>query len=104
MEEQLLTQTLRLRRAEKDGAPGAGATVAGLWRETPGKKQESLSANVLSIVRQADEPLLPADVQERLGREGIRADPSAVRVALRRWVERDQLVKEGRYYRDLDDR
>lgn len=103
MEEQVLAQMLRLRQWEADGVPGAANTVNALTKAAPQARRANLSANVLSTVQQAGVPLTPSDVQRRLDDNGIHADLNAVRVALRRWVERERLVKHDRHYvsRDL---
>jgi hypothetical protein len=98
MEEQLLSQMLRLREWGSNGVPGATETVAALEAGAPGHKKQNVSANVLAIVEQADRPLLPADVRDRLATNGVDAEPNAIRVALRRWVDRKRLEKRGRHY------
>jgi hypothetical protein len=102
LEEQLLAQMLRLRQWETDGVVGAAETLQAINAAAPVRKRENLSANVLSIVRQAERPLLPSDVRQRLADRGVQADSSAIRVALRRWAERGQLVRRGRAY-ETDD-
>jgi hypothetical protein len=102
MEEQLLAQMLRLREWESTGVHGAPETVAVTQAAAPERQRENVSANVLSLVRQAQEPLLPADVRDRLATQGIDADLNAVRVALRRWVDRGELGKRDRYYIDAN--
>lgn len=98
IEEQLLAQMLRLRQWEADGVAGAAETMEAINAAAPVRKRENLSANVLSIVRQAERPLLPSDVRQRLADRGVQADSSAIRVALRRWAERGELVRRGRAY------
>jgi hypothetical protein len=100
MEEQLLAQMLRLRQWKADGVPGAAQAVAAAEASAPQRKAENLSANVLAVVRQARQPVLPADVRDRLAADGVNADLNAIRVALRRWAERGQLVKHDRFYVD----
>ena len=59
-------------------------------------KRASVARAVLQVVNDAPAPMEPGEVQEILSNRGIDADLNNVRQALRRWVEREQLVKRGR--------
>lgn len=103
MEEQVLAQMLRLHGWAEDGTPGGRQTLDAVRAAAPAAREKSLSANVLAVVRQAQQPLLPSEIQERLSNVGVEADLSAIRVALRRWRDRGALVKQGdRAYLDAD--
>jgi hypothetical protein len=99
IEEQLLTQVLRLRELEA-GSPEAADTVTATETSTVQRKRGNVSAGALAVVRHAEEPLRPIDVRDRLAADGIEAGMEAIRIALRRWVDRGELAKDGRYYRD----
>ena len=102
MEEQLLAQVLRMHQWADEGMPGARETLEANAAAAPRAKRTNISANVLSIVRQSDgRPITPAEIGDLLAQHGIRADQNAIRVALRRWADRGEIVKEGRVYRAM---
>jgi hypothetical protein len=102
MEEQLLAQVLRMRQFAQSGIGETQRTLDALAATAPEQRQANISANVLAIVRQAQgSDLSPSDVQELLVDRGVHADLSAIRVALRRWAERNQIIKDGHVYRSL---
>jgi hypothetical protein len=102
MEEAVLGQVLRIHQFATSGVPSSQATLDDLAASAPQQIEQNLSANVLAIVKQArGHELSPADVREVLADRGVHADLSAVRVALRRWAERNQILKEGHVYRAL---
>jgi len=102
MEEALLGQVLRIRQFASTGLPGSQETLDGLAASAPQQLERNLSANVLTIVRQAQgHDLSPANVRELLADRGVHADLGAIRVALRRWAERNQIIKDGHVYRAL---
>jgi hypothetical protein len=103
IEEQLLTQVLRLRELEAD-SPEAAGTVTATETSTMQRKHGNVSAGALAVVRHAEEPLRPTDVRDRLAADGVEAGMEAIRIALRRWVDRGELTKEGRYYADASKR
>lgn len=73
--------------------------VEALAARAPELREQNLSANVLTIVRQAQgEGLSPADIQEVLADFNVHADLSAIRQALRRWADRHQIIKNGHRY------
>jgi hypothetical protein len=102
MEEQLLGQVLRIRQFAETGIAGSKATLDALAAAAPEQREHNISANVLTIVQQArGDELSPSDVHELLADRGVRADVGAVRVALRRWAERNRIIKNGHVYRAL---
>jgi hypothetical protein len=102
MEEALLGQVLRIHQFANTGVPGSKDVLDGLAASAPEQLERNLSANVLTIVRQAGgHELSPADVQELLADRGVHADLSAIRVALRRWAERNKIIKNGHVYQAL---
>jgi predicted RecB family nuclease len=102
MQEQLLAQALRMHQFAKTGPPDAERAVRDLAARAPAAREQNISANVLTIVRQAaGEDLTPAEVQEILADFSIHADLSVIRQALRRWAERHMIIKSGHRYRAL---
>jgi hypothetical protein len=102
MQEQLLAQALRMLPFAKTGPPEAAQAIRDLALGAPEARQQNISANVLTIVRQAHgEELTPAQIQEILADFNIHADLSAIRQALRRWAERHMIIKNGHRYRAL---
>jgi hypothetical protein len=102
MQEQLLAQALRMLQFAQIGPPGAREGVERLAAAAPEQRQQNISANVLTIVKQADgEEMSPGDIQEVLADYNIHADMSAIRQALRRWADRHQIIKSGHRYRAL---
>jgi hypothetical protein len=100
MEEQLLAQVLRLHQWSDQGIAGAREALEVNAASAPEAKRANVSANILSLVRQADgASLSPKDVLDGLARHGIQSDLNAVRVALRRWSDRGEILKEGSTYR-----
>ncbi|HEV7527331.1 MAG TPA: hypothetical protein VGO29_00365 [Solirubrobacteraceae bacterium] len=102
IQEQLLAQALRMLQFAEIGPPGAREGVEQLAASAPEQRQQSISANILTIVRQADgAELSPAEIQEILADYNIHADLNAVRQALRRWAERHMILKNGHRYRAM---
>jgi hypothetical protein len=102
MQEQLLAQALRMLQFAEVGPSAARASVQGLAASAPEQRQQNVSANVLTIVKQADgSELSPREIQEILADYNIHTDLSAIRQALRRWAERHMILKNGHRYRAL---
>jgi hypothetical protein len=102
MQEQLLAQSLRMLQFAKTGSPNDARAVRDLAAGAPEARQQNISANVITIVRQAaGEELAPAEIQEILADFNIHADLSAIRQALRRWAERHMIIKNGHRYHAL---
>lgn len=102
MQEQLLAQALRMLQFAQVGPPEAAEAVAALAVNAPEARQQNISANILTIVKQADgAELSPTEIQEVLADFQIHADLSAIRQALRRWAERHMIIKNGHRYRAL---
>lgn len=100
--EAVLGQVLRIHQFATTGIAGSQAVLDNLAASAPEQIEQNLSANVLAIVKQAQgHELSPADVREVLADRGVHADLSAVRVALRRWAERNRIIKDGHVYRAL---
>jgi hypothetical protein len=100
MQEQLLAQALRMLQFAQVGPPGARERVDQL--AAPEARQQNISANILTIVRQAEgAELSPGEIQEILADYNIHADLSAIRQALRRWAERHMIIKNGHRYHAL---
>lgn len=92
-EETLLNQVLAL-QAMRDGKQGDApvAADAEAVRQANGAPARGISTAVLDIVRSAAPVWLSYDaVYERLRERNIKATRNAMRVALRRWVERGEL-------------
>jgi hypothetical protein len=102
MQEQLLAQALRMLQFAKTGPPEAARVVRDLAAGAEEAREQNISANVLTIVRQAaGEELTPAQIQEILADFSIHADLSAIRQALRRWAARHMIIKNGHRYHAL---
>ena len=102
MQEQLLAQALRMLQFAKVGPPGAREGIDQLVAAAPEARQQNISANILTIVRQAEgAELSPGEIQEILADYNIHADLSAIRQALRRWAERHMIIKNGHRYHAL---
>jgi hypothetical protein len=103
-DEQLLSLVLRMHRDAFNGVPNAADILSAQAAAAPLARERNISANVLAIVRQArGMAVQPSYVLERLADVGIEeADAKVVRTALRRWVARGELLKEGRGYRSRD--
>jgi len=102
MEEALLGQVLRMHQFAATGISGSQEALDQLSAAAPQRVDQNLSANVLALVKQAQgHPLSPSDVRDLLADRGVHAELSAIRVALRRWAERNQIAKEGHVYRAL---
>jgi len=102
MQEQLLAQALRMLQFAQTGPPEAASRVRDLAAGAFEARQQNISANVLTIIRQAaGEELTPAEIQEILADFNIHADLSAIRQALRRWAERHMIIKSGHRYHAL---
>lgn len=100
MEEALLGQVLRMRQFAETGIAGSREAIEQLAAAAPEQVEQNLSANVLTLVKQAQgHPLSPSAVRELLADRGVHADLSSIRLALRRWAERNQIIKEGHVYR-----
>jgi hypothetical protein len=104
MQEQLLGQALRMLQFAQVGPAGTREAVARLAASAPEQRQQNISANILTIVKQAGgTELSPTQIQEILAAYNIHADLSAIRQALRRWAERHMILKNGHRYRALID-
>jgi hypothetical protein len=102
MQEQLLAQALRMLQFAKTGPHDAARAIRDLAAGAQEAREQNISANVLTIVRQAaGEELTPGGIQEILADFNIYADLSAIRQALRRWAERHMIIKNGHRYRAL---
>jgi hypothetical protein len=102
MQEALLAQALRMLQFAAVGPDEAREGVERLAATASERRQQNISANILTIIRQADgEELSPSEVQEILADYNIHADLSAIRQALRRWADRHQIIKDGHRYRAL---
>ena len=102
MQEQLLAQALRMLQFAEIGPAAAREGVERLAASAPEQRQQNISANILTIVRQAEgAELSPSEIQEVLADYDIHADLSAIRQALRRWADRHQILKNGHRYRSL---
>jgi hypothetical protein len=102
MQEQLLAQALRMLQFAKTGPSDAARAVRDLAAGAQEAREQNISANVLTTVRQAGgEELTPAEIQEILADFNIHADLSAIRQALRRWAERHMIIKNGHRYHAL---
>jgi hypothetical protein len=102
MQEQLLAQALRMLQFAEIGPAGAREDVKRLAASAPEQRTQNLSANILTIVQQAQgTELSPGEIQEILADYSIHADLSAIRQALRRWADRHQILKNGHRYRSL---
>jgi hypothetical protein len=103
MQEQLLGQALRMLQFAQTGPSGAREGVEALAAAAPEIRQQNISANVLTIVKQAQgAEMSPGEIQEVLADFNVHADLSAIRQALRRWDDRHQIIKNGHRYRALD--
>jgi hypothetical protein len=103
VQEEILALVLRLHRQPDVGEPDVAATLNATADTAPSHREQSISANVLSIMRQTQGlAVRPAYVQRRLAEVGIEADDKVVRNALRRWAERGVLHKERYDYRFAD--
>jgi hypothetical protein len=102
MQEQLLAQALRMLQFADVGPLGAREGVEHLAASAQEQRQQNISANILTIIKQAEgAEMSPAEIQEVLADYNIHADLSAIRQALRRWAERHQIIKNGHRYRAL---
>jgi hypothetical protein len=91
---------LRLHQQADAGSPRPIAMLETTADASPARHEQSISANVLSIMRQTQGlAVRPAYVQRRLAEVGIEANDKVVRNALRRWAERGVLRKERYDYR-----
>ena len=73
-----------------------------LAASAPEARQQNISANILTIVRQAEgAELSPSEIQEILSDYNVHTDLSTIRQALRRWAERYMIIKSGHRYRVL---
>ncbi len=95
LQAQMLSLALRLHQG---GGKAPPATVAA----APRVAEQTLAANVVTIVRQAQgAPVTPQQVHARLAQLRIDRSERVVRQALRRWVDRGVLVRDGHAYRAL---
>ncbi len=100
MQEQLLAQALRMLQFAEIGPAAAREDVRRLAASAPEHREQNISANILTIVKQAGgAELSPGEIQEILADYNIHADLSAIRQALRRWADRHQILKNGHRYR-----
>ena len=99
-EEGLLSQLLIFHATAELKFPGTTTVRLTAGPVPAAPKRGDISANALNIVQQAGgRPVSPAEVRKRLLELGIQADSNAIRVALRRWSQRGDIVKEGFVYR-----
>jgi hypothetical protein len=104
MQEQLLAQALRMLQFAEVGPATAREDIERLALNASEHRELNISANILTIVRQAQgTELSPGDVQQILADHNIHADLSAIRQALRRWADRHQIRKNGHRYRAFID-
>lgn len=104
MQEQLLAQALRILQFAKIGPAAAREDIERLAASAPEHREQNISANILTIVRQAGgTELAPGEIQQILADHNIHADLSAIRQALRRWADRHQIRKNGHRYRAFID-
>lgn len=102
-QEQLLSLVLRMRSDAAIGVPGVSEVLRANAAAAPLARERNVSANVLSIVRQAEGiAVTPSYVLDRLSELGVEKDGKVIRTALRRWVERGMLEKDGPGYRAVD--
>jgi len=102
MQEQLLAQALRMLQFAQVGPASAREAVEQLAGSAPEARQQNISANILTIIRQAEgSELSPSEIQEILSDYNIHADLSTIRQALRRWAERHMIRKNGHRYHAL---
>lgn len=100
MQEQLLAQALRMLQFAEIGPAAVREDIKQLAASAPEQRTQNLSANILTIVQQAQgTELSPGEIQEILADYSIHADLSAIRQALRRWADRHQIRKNGHRYR-----
>jgi hypothetical protein len=100
IQEQLLAQALRMLQFAEVGPSAAKENVEGLAAGAQEQRQQNISANILTIVRQAEgSELSPREIQEILADHNLHADLSAIRQALRRWEARHMILKNGHRYR-----
>ncbi len=103
LQSQMLSLALRLHQhAEAGIVPGAAETLRATIAAAPRVAEQTLAANVIAIVRQAEgAPVTPQQIHARLTQLGIDRSERVIRQALRRWVEQGQLVRDGHAYRAL---
>lgn len=102
-EETLLNQVLAIqgmRNGDDKQASADLATPDAVYQVKRSRQGPSISAEVLNVMRaDAGTWLTYNDVHERLRARDVHASRNAMRVALRRWVERNELEhdSEGRF-------
>ncbi len=103
LQSQMLSLALRLHQhAEAGIVPGAAQTLQVTIAAAPRVAEQTLAANAIAIVRQAEgAPVTPQQIHARLAQLGIHRSERVIRQALRRWVDRGLLVRDGHAYRAL---
>ncbi len=102
LQAQMISLALRLHQNAAAGNPSAAETLQANIAAAPRRREQTLSANVLSIVQQGQgAPVTPRQVSNRLTELGMERDERVIRTALRRWAERGMIVKDGLVYRGL---
>jgi hypothetical protein len=103
LQSQMLSLALRLHQnAEAGIVPGAEETLRAIIAAAPRVAEQTLAANVIAIVRQAEgTPVTPRQIHARLTELGIDRSERVIRQALRRWVDQGLLVRDGHAYRAL---
>lgn len=103
LQSQMLALALRLHRQAETGiVPGAEETLQATVAAAPRAAEQTLAANVITIVRQAEgAPVTPQQVHVRLAQLGIDRSERVIRQALRRWRDQGALVRDGHAYRAL---
>ncbi len=93
LQAQMLSLGLRLR---------TGAAASPRVAPAPRPRAQTLTADVVAIVRQAQgAPVTPQQVHARLAELGIDRSERVIRQALRRWRDQGALVRDGHAYRAL---
>jgi hypothetical protein len=103
LQAQMLSLALRLHQNAAAGTvPGAAETLRATIAAAPRAAEQTLAANVVTIVRQArGAPVTPQQIHARLTQLGIDRSERVIRQALRRWRDEGVLVRDGHAYRAL---
>jgi DNA-binding transcriptional regulator PaaX len=103
LQSQMLSTALTLHRQARTGiVPGAAERLRATIAAAPRVAEQTLAANVVTIVRQAQgAPVTPQQVHARLEQLGIDRSERVIRQALRRWRDEGVLVRDGHAYRAL---
>lgn len=103
LQSQWISLALRLHQNADTGiVPGAAETLRATIAAAPRVDEQTLAANVVAIVRQAEgAPVTPRQVHARLAQLGIDRSERVIRQALRRWRDHGELVRDGHAYRAL---